>query len=37
MQKPKLSHLSTTKRIMRDLKGTLDFRILFPVAYEESK
>lgn len=34
MQKPKVSHLSTTKRLLRNLKGTLDYGILFPSIYE---
>jgi hypothetical protein len=34
MQKPKVSHLAATKRILRYLKGTLDYGILFSVADE---
>lgn len=34
MQKPKLSHLLATKRILRHLRGTLDV-ILFPVEMKE--
>ena len=30
MQKPKVSHLAAMKRILRYLKGTLDYGILFP-------
>lgn len=30
MQKPKVFHLAVTKRILRHLKGTLDYGILFP-------
>lgn len=30
MQKPNVSHLATTKRILRYLKGTLGYGILFP-------
>ena len=32
MQKPKVSHLAAAKRILRYLKGTLDYGILFPAA-----
>ncbi|CAI8603983.1 unnamed protein product [Vicia faba] len=32
MQKPKVSHLAAVKRILRYLKGTLDYAILFPAA-----
>ena len=34
MQKPKVSHLAAKKRILRYLKGTLDYGILFPIADE---
>ena len=30
MQKPKVSHLASVKRILRYLKGTFDYGILFP-------
>jgi hypothetical protein len=30
MQKPKLSHLTAAKRILRYIRGTLDYGILFP-------
>ena len=30
MQKPKVSHLAAVKRILRYLKGTFDYGILFP-------
>ncbi|CAI8616855.1 unnamed protein product [Vicia faba] len=30
MEKSKVSHLAATKRILRYLKGTLDYDILFP-------
>lgn len=33
-QKPKVSHLEATKRILRYLKGTLYYGILFPAADE---
>ncbi|XP_050897603.1 uncharacterized mitochondrial protein AtMg00810-like [Lathyrus oleraceus] len=36
LQKPKVSHLATTKMILRYLKGTLDYGILFPI-YDEGK
>ena len=36
MQKPEVSHLTATKRILRYLKGTLDYGILFP-AVDEGK
>jgi hypothetical protein len=29
MQKPNVSHLAATKRILRYLKGTLDYDVLF--------
>jgi hypothetical protein len=32
MQKPKLSHLSAAKRILRYIRGSLDYGILFPSA-----
>ena len=32
MQKPKVSHLAAAKRILRYLKGTFDYGILFPTA-----
>lgn len=36
MQRPKLSHLAGTKRILRQhLRGILDYRILFPAADEK--
>ncbi|XP_058777079.1 secreted RxLR effector protein 161-like [Vicia villosa] len=34
MHKPKVSHLATTKRILRHLKGTLEYGILFPATDE---
>jgi hypothetical protein len=34
MQKPKVSHLAAAKRILRYLKGTTDYDILFPAADE---
>jgi hypothetical protein len=34
MQKPKVSHLAAAKRILRYLKGTLDYGILFPATDE---
>ncbi|XP_058746330.1 secreted RxLR effector protein 161-like [Vicia villosa] len=34
MQKPKISHLARTKRILRYLNGTLDYGILFPTVDE---
>lgn len=34
MQKPNVSYLAATKRILRHLKGTLDYGILFPAANE---
>ncbi|XP_058776235.1 secreted RxLR effector protein 161-like [Vicia villosa] len=34
MHKPKVSHLAATKRILRYLKGTLDYGILIPAANE---
>lgn len=34
MQKPKVSHLATTKRMLRYLRGTLDYEILFPINNE---
>lgn len=30
MQNPKVSHIAGTKRILRYIKGTLDYGILFP-------
>lgn len=36
MQKPKVSHLATTKRILRYLRGTIDYVILF-LAEDEGK
>ena len=36
MQKPKISHLAAAKRILRYLKETLDYGILFP-AVDEGK
>ncbi|MCH99895.1 cationic amino acid transporter 1-like, partial [Trifolium medium] len=30
MQKPKLSHLAATKRILRYIRGTVDYGIIFP-------
>ncbi|XP_050878795.1 secreted RxLR effector protein 161-like [Lathyrus oleraceus] len=32
MQKPKVSHIAVTKRILRYLKGTLDYDIMFPAS-----
>ncbi|XP_050875805.1 secreted RxLR effector protein 161-like [Lathyrus oleraceus] len=37
MQKPKVSHLTTTKRILRYLNGTLDYGILFHATDEEKE
>ena len=34
MQKPNVSHIAATKSILRYLKGTLDYGILFPAANE---
>lgn len=34
MQKPKVSHLAATKRILSCLKGTLDYGIVFPTIDE---
>lgn len=34
MQKSKLSHLATTKRILRYIRGTLGYEILFPTTNE---
>lgn len=37
MQKPKVSHLTATKRILRNLKGTLNYGNLFPITDEGKK
>ncbi|GAU17221.1 hypothetical protein TSUD_324240 [Trifolium subterraneum] len=34
MQKPKLSHLAAVKRILRYIRGTMDYGILFPSTYK---
>ena len=36
MSEPRVSHLLTTKRVMRYIKGTLEFGILFPKCLDEN-
>ncbi|XP_050918955.1 secreted RxLR effector protein 161-like [Lathyrus oleraceus] len=37
IQKSNVSHLAATKKILRHLKGTVDYDILFPTANEGKK